>query len=454
MSFKGSWKPFAAAALAAGTLFALLEYKAFMAVPTSRLADGALFPEMPPDARHHYLRLPVDHSDPAKGSFTGFYLLSSGFRPGAATLFFLTDAQQELVSPSAHLGFFDSRLGRQQYVLIGVRGHAHALFPEVFRADGAPDYAAATRLYGSAQLVEDIEAVRLDMLRKKLLAGDGRIMIAGASGGGVLAQQYVAEHGAHVSRVLLESTGAMDVALKHKAPFAKGLLEYDPALAEAFSSLGGDRAAFAFALFKLAQQRLDAGPLMLSMARGMQGKSLTGRLRYLKLRLNPMYDLALVRFLLSPPSELAVRVRMYELTGADLRGYTGGDAGGVNLMYEWCRGVLADFLAADPDGRLLPRPVIDRGSFKGEVLVLSGTRDHAFSQSAGRWIAEEFPRAAFASFEDKHRLERYPEYYRTVREEFFGGGLSSTALRRLLADERQLNQPSAPTAALTKEGGR
>jgi len=36
------------------------EYEDFFEVPTTRLAAGSFYPEMPSDSHHHYLQIPLD----------------------------------------------------------------------------------------------------------------------------------------------------------------------------------------------------------------------------------------------------------------------------------------------------------------------------------------------------------------------------------------------------------
>jgi hypothetical protein len=152
----------------------------------SGFSQGAVYAEMPADMRHRYIDLPLDHGDPSLGTFRGYYLLSPRFTPSQSLTFVLTDGQMELVSTKTDFGFFDALFGDVPYVLIGVRGQAPTLLPEVY-SNGAIDYARAMKLYGSDQQIEDIEAVRQDMQRKGLLPSDGRINVFGASGAGVLA---------------------------------------------------------------------------------------------------------------------------------------------------------------------------------------------------------------------------------------------------------------------------
>lgn len=243
---KRSWRRAALGAcfvlLALGVAAALSEYRSVMRPPTQRLGLGQHYRVMPPDERHHYLRLPLDHRDPGAGEFTAFYLLSPGFRRGTPVVFFLTDGQMQLVGLQPDFRFFDQVLGGGSYVLIGHRGHAPTLFPEVYDSRGALDYSRAMNLYGSAQQVDDIEAVRLDMQRQGYLPPDGRIDVFGASGAGVLAQQYLARHGQHVRRALLAVTGAPDLAAQHGWPYSPDFVAFHPEAARRLESLSERRA--------------------------------------------------------------------------------------------------------------------------------------------------------------------------------------------------------------------
>ncbi|MEZ0059344.1 hypothetical protein ABIF26_004852 [Bradyrhizobium elkanii] len=131
--------------------------------PEARLALDAYYPEMPPDANHRYLNLPMDYTDESSGRFRAFYVLSTNFNPKDPVVFFLTDGQMELVGPEMDFSFFDEQLPGVSYVLIGHRGHCPTLFPEVY-PDGKLDLRRAMNLYGSWQRVEDIERVRKDMV--------------------------------------------------------------------------------------------------------------------------------------------------------------------------------------------------------------------------------------------------------------------------------------------------
>jgi hypothetical protein len=247
--------------LAAG-IYGWYEYQEFNAVPTTRLAAGDYYPEMLPDESHHYIQIPIDHQDPSFGNFTDFYLLNpESFKVGNNVVFWLCDNQQEkvgMINSSEDFEYFDANLGGLSYVLIGNRGVSPTLFPEVFNKDGSINYPLALKLYGSIEQIDDIEAVRQDMQRRGLLRKDGKIMVYGGSGGGVLVQQYLDKYGEHVSRALIESSGGPDLAREHNVTFMKNTYDSNPNVSESYFALSQEReeddydsVSLAFMLFKI-----------------------------------------------------------------------------------------------------------------------------------------------------------------------------------------------------------
>ncbi|MBI5595315.1 MAG: hypothetical protein HY928_04415 [Elusimicrobia bacterium] len=375
----------------------------------------------------------MDHADPALGSFRGFYILSPGFRSGPAVVFFFTDGQMELVDASPDTAFFDEQLPGLPYVLIGHRGHSPTLFPEVYD-HGRVNLRRAAGLYGSWQRVEDIERVRLDMLGKGLLPADGRIMVYGASGAGVLAQQYLHRYGRHVSRALLSVTGAPDIAARLGVGYARSFSELDPESARILDRLVAANAAepdgLAYLLFKLGRAGLEG----LALQRRVIGSLAKGnRALYRRLRLKPNLSLPLARFLLSSPLAEAAKVRMFELLGPDLRRRAGDPRAEFSLLYQWAPGILADYLSSD----IQPADIrVERRKFDGEVLVVSALQDVVFSPAVGLRISKEYRNAGFQGVRGGHRLTDDGGAHAAVRKAFFLHGLRSPELKLLLDASR------------------
>lgn len=390
------------------------------AVPGERLGPGAAYSGMPADARHRYIDLPLDHADPALGTFRGFYLLSPHYRPGEAVTFVLTDGQMELVDTDPDFGFFDALFGDTPYVLIGVRGQAPTFLPEVYPG-GRTDYARAMKLYGSGQQVEDIEAVRRDMQQHGLLAPDGRINVFGASGAGVLAQQYASKHAAQVRRLLLESTGAPDLSLQAGLPYSPPFRDFNPAanrLLDAYLARHPSRrAAVANVLYQQGRSERDPRAAQLRTLQDVAGGGWLA-----KYELQPMRNLWLLDYIVKSPKSLVARVRWFELVGADLLRYD--PRAGTNLLYDLSEVAVSDVLDWHRRHHVAPlRFDIDR-RFPGEVLILKGRDDVVFGDAINERLRDAYPDARLLFFRDGHRLQRDPAGYRAIRSAFLSGGFA------------------------------
>jgi pimeloyl-ACP methyl ester carboxylesterase len=416
-------------ALVGGSI-GLAAYRASRTPPTSRLALGAFYPEMPADSRHHYLNLPLDHGDSSSALFRGFYILSPHFQPDASVIFFLTDGQMEIVGPNPDFSFFEAELPGLSYVLIGHRGHSPTLFPEVYPA-GKVDLRLAMSLYGSPQRVEDIERVRRDMVGRQLLPPDGRIMIFAASGAGVLAQQYLERYGDHVSRVLLASTGAPDLARQQGWDYARRFAEFDSGSAADLGTVLRTRsvspASLTYLLFQLGREGEEGRVAQRKVIRGLLGHD---PFPYAWYRMHPRRSWWLSSHILDTPAADAAKVRMYELLAADLRRYRTHSRPDVSLMYPWASRLLEDYLAADVS---VPDLRIDRSRYQGEVLVISGLDDVVFSPEIGKAIANAYPHGRFLAVRGGHRLEQDRGYHSAIRTAFFVLGPHAPRTEALLA---------------------
>lgn len=401
----------------------------FYAVPRSRLAPDATYPEMPQDEFHRYISLPIDHKDPAKGRFRGFYLLSPNFDQSKRITFLLTDAQMELVGLKTDFDFFEGVLQGESYVLIGVRGHSPTLFPEVFAKDGSVDYAAALNLYGSDQQVEDIESVRLDMVERGMLPANSKINVFGASGAGVLAQQYVSKYGANVERMILESTGAPDLAKRAGLRFSPDFKDFNPQGAELLNALTAERSidkpTVCNVLYQLGRTETSPRDAQLRMLEDLRNGG--GLWRY---KLKPMMNLTLLNYIIKTPDELAARVRWFELVGDDLLRYDGQTE--TNLLYEISSVTVSDLreyhVASQRPAKAFE---ISRENFTGEVLILKGTEDVVFSDAVNIAIGNAYKNSKILFFKDGHRMQNDRERYRKLRTAFLEKGLASEEFRRI-----------------------
>ena len=428
-----------------GGAYAWHEYEMFFSVPSARLQADGFYPDMPPDAHHRYMQIPLDHGNPSLGNFTAFYLLSPGFSAGKDIVFWLFDNQQErvgMINSFADFEYFEENLGGLSYVLIGNRGVSPTLFPEVFNKDGSANYSQALRLYGSLQQVEDIEAVRKDLQKNGQLPEDGKIMLYGGSGGGVLVQQYLDRYGEHVSRALIECSGSPDLAATHNTTFMKKTYQSNESLAKSYFSLmqkGENTASLAFMLYKIGLSgNVDEQNQIVSSKSGPFSRE--GLQAYIACSLSPQNNFPFVRWMLDSPRELEVKVRVYELIGDDLEHYHPTSAQEVCLGHEWIKVILADFIKACKDGEIpITKIQLNRSSYGGEVMIWSATFDQVFSEQIGQWLRESYPHARLALFNDTHERRKDPDYRRDFRRAFFMHGLHSPEVQAHFNDPRQLN---------------
>jgi len=411
--------------------YGLFEYRTHMNPPISRLKPGGYYEEMPSDSHHIYIQLPLDHFNQASGTYTAFYLLSPSFNPEKEPVFQIYDNQQEMVGmirSSADFEPFDDRIGRNKsYVLIGNRGVSPTLFPEVFKKDGKPDYGMAMNLYGSQQQIEDIESVRLDLLKRGLLKGEGKIMLYGGSGGGVLIQQYLDKYGEHVSRVLLESTGAMDLSRMNNSTFIRSQYDSNKEAAGLYFQLYTRKKtspSLAWLVFKLGLDgRTDLQNKILEAKNA--GFNPQGEWLWFKNWINPAKNYPLISSIFRFPSELEVKVRIWEVSGYDLVNYHPKSAEEIIPLYEVLQSFLKEFLEAYRKGEIgIFNFSPDRSTFKGEVLIFANTGDQDFGPAIAKQIGEAYPNSRLLIFDENahHKLKKDASQMQ-ITEDFFMNGL-------------------------------
>lgn len=155
------------------------------------------------DFYNRYITLPVDYDNPAAGTFSLYYQLTSNFDFDRPTIFFFYDGQQEYGKPgkvdelARRYQFFESfNVVRYQY-----RGRKYSHI-ELKNADGTVNWKRAYRVMSSEQAVEDVERIRQELFKDR---PDTKIFVYGRSGGGYLIQRYLAKYSKNVKRAFIES---------------------------------------------------------------------------------------------------------------------------------------------------------------------------------------------------------------------------------------------------------
>lgn len=407
--------------------FGIYQYTVFYNPPTKRLALDGFYAQMPEDERHKYINLPINHHDSQSLKFRGFYILSPQFNKNEPIIFVLTDGQMELVDTDPDFDFFNNIIGNGSYVLIGRRGHSPTLFPEIYNSNGALDYAKAQFLLGSEQYIEDIELIRQDLINKQLLPQNKKINIFGASGAGILAQQYISKYGQYVDKAILQVTGAPDIAINNNVSYSPDFEQYNPE---------GDRILRKISPSEVELQRLSN--ILYQTARSSQNpkqnqinilNQVQDGASLFSYYFKPQYNLSFLKNLLNSPSSVAAKVRYYELVGHDLKKYNQATNPKTNLLYEFSNILLWDFVEQEKAGAISPKKFeITRSDFEGQVLVLSGNQDVVFSVEIGQQISDKYNNSAFIQFDDNHKFTiGNQQFYIDLRNDFYLNGLNSVS---------------------------
>lgn len=400
----------------------------FYKIPESRIGLHQGYAEMPQDSFHYYINLPIDHNQPSTGTFIGFYQFSPNFYKSKNITFLLTDGQMELVSTKTDFQFFENVLRGNSYVLMGVRGHSPTLFPEVYK-DGKVDYEMATKLFNSDQQVEDIELVRLNLIKKGILGKEDKINIFGASGAGVLAQQYISKYFKNVNRVILESTGAPDLSKQFESKYSPNFEDYNPdaakILKEVLQLKSIDKQSLCNILYQTGRTEKTPKEAQIKILEKLKkGGSL------FSYKFKPITNLSVLNYMIKPPKEIAARIRWFELVGYDLLKYANQKEN--NLLYELSAKAVSDLLIFHQENKIVPKTfIINRSNFLGEVLILKGTEDVVFSDEINNKILRSYPNSKLLFFKDGHRMQNDIEKYILIRNTFLSKGFNTEEFIKL-----------------------
>ncbi|MBF0543949.1 MAG: hypothetical protein HQM08_05940 [Candidatus Riflebacteria bacterium] len=410
-----------------GVISIVFFYKTLFSPPKTRLKLDKFYPEIPPDSRYHYIVLPIDHNHPERGQFKSFYIFSPSYKVGSCPIFVLTDGQMNLVGMKPDFDFFEGRLKGQSYVLFSTRGQFPTSFPEVYNENGSLKIEEAVKLLDSDQQIEDIEAVRCQMLKEGKLPKDGKIMIFGASGAGILAQQYIEKYGKYVSRAFLEVTGAPDISVKSGANYSRDLNDFSPELQELFAkaiqSGKYDPAYLSYLFYQISRNSKSSISDQVSFFK----KILDGSSwEYYSWLIKPSYNLGLVQAFFSIPSGASGKVRWFELVGNDLKQSPEPAKKADNLMNIFSHALFTDFLEKEKLGQIKIKTFnFNRENYEGETFILAGERDIVFSPKIAQAMFKLYKKCKLILLDDGHRMVNHTDYLIQLRTAFFNYGLDS-----------------------------
>jgi pimeloyl-ACP methyl ester carboxylesterase len=388
------------------------------------------YPHIAADFHHRYVEVPLDHRDPALGTFTLYYELSSNFTFDRPTVFYIVDSQQYAHGAdrtARDYGLSDSL----NLVLIEYRGRTHSPI-DMRNPDGSVDWRRAYRLLASHQAVEDIEAVRRDLFSE---APDTRIYLYGRSGGAYLIHEYLSKYPTHATRAFTRTAPNPLIMHRQGNPestyFSNSLDAIDSSLRTKLRAVL-DRETVAprdllWLLLQLPYNDPNAPQIQARIINELYQRDTT---TYHEYHAEPRYDLA--GLLRSPVLERQMGVGMFlrplECDGPYL---LGPEPEYVDPVYTTFRYVSAPFISLIEDEGLPGPEYPALESFRrveAEVFYLAGRHDHMSPWSIAVALAAWFPHYRYFIAEDTHTMNEHPECYRQLRNAFFLHGLGSREL--------------------------
>ncbi len=385
------------------------------------------------------LAVPLDHFDPRSPPCEIQFELGAAFDPEKPLVILIADAQQFYVRRGAVAGLQRETLGdvAGEFNVAGILGRG--ISPQAIAAardgEGEPDWAAAWRIFRSEQWIEDIDAVR-----RELVGEEGSISLFGASGGAFLACQYLTKHGAHVERAVTAAPVHPPLVAElglNTDRFWQEIGAYDASLhglvLDALEKHASERDSVVMTLqrqnFFVPPERLDeerAG-LIHALAEGDDERFARAR---------DEYQVDIVRQFFDSPAGIPVRVRMFELfhpSGAAGRLGSGILYPDLENQFNFAR-PLADLCGAGT----IPAPSFDQASLHRldtAVLLIAGRFDHTVDYRAAIALAACYPRHHLFLASDDHLLGKLKRegHYAALTHAALRYGLDSAEFRAALA---------------------
>lgn len=380
-----------------------------------------------PSGNVHCVSLPIDHSDLSKGEFWGYYVVGFNQSLSQPPVFFLADGQMNMIRPKKECSEFQEWFGGAPFILPCVRGFSPEVLDKCKRPDGTVNMDVARRVFASWQQVEDIEAIRQNLIREGILPGDGKISVYGASGGGILAQEYVTRYPDAVHKLILETTGSHALARRNNITLIRNLADYDIHLAvecELLRQTGfRDFENLSYLLYNLGRLNENAVDRMTDLVHRINHGDRGLYENYLQ---NGIFNLASVTINLSTMKNIGCRIRLCEIWEAEIQRYQKRGRRPINLGYEWVSFCLSDLLRDHAaNGISVPFYEFDLSRFHGETLVIAGTEDIVFSPDMARSFVKADNHSVLALLVDGHGMEKHWSLVCELRREFLEKPLTS-----------------------------
>lgn len=390
------------------------------------------------DFYHRNITVPVNHFDAGEGTFSLYYELSTNFKFDQPTIFFITDQQQSYGKPGkvdelARGYQFDSTFN---LVYIENRGRRYS-FINARNPDGTVNWEKVYRLLSSKQMIEDIECVRKDLFKDH---PGSRFFIFARSGGGYVAQEYLAKYGNHVQRAYLQCA-PNPIIMKHlgfleSKSFMKALIAADPGLPDKLAAVLKKNIVPKLQLlwmlyrFEFAVEKPDS--IYLRIINDLADNDTSSYNEYLK----KGFDYSKVKGMQSAMmKQMGFGMGMSPL---QCDGYyiLGNPPDYIDPTYECLRDMCAPLVELVGDKKVPPPEPPPLSKFRGistEVFFQAGLYDHMTPYQVGIELGKYFKHYELFIAEDNHMMMKYEKCYPRLRNAFFKYGVGSKELQEARA---------------------
>ena len=411
-------------------------------LPSLALAALSVVATTAPAAETLRVDVPIDHALPDGGSYEVIVEFGAPFDPRKPTVFVIADGQQFYVREGAVSRLQDDLFGREINVA-GLIGRGSLLSHEAARsqvidATGEVDWAAAWRLLRAAQWIEDIEAVRAEVLGER-----GKVMLFGRSGGGLLVHQYLTIHGDNVSRAFTSAPVANPWSAFAGLDADRFWTEIGASSPDAQKRVLAllDRGDFERSRIAMAFQRqnffvphdeiAEARLELLALLEAGESGALSGRL--------DAYQVAAVEAFFASEAAIPSRVRLYEFALPFLPAWR-VEPRELNPDIEVVLHAASPLIVAADAGAISAQPPENllpalRQPFGPEVFVLAARWDHTVDYRGALALAARYADSVFWLADDNHTFAALVEHglYAALLQSFLVHGTDSPELRAATA---------------------
>jgi pimeloyl-ACP methyl ester carboxylesterase len=383
----------------------------------------------------HTICVPLDYAHPNQGCAQLTYEFGAPFDAKKPTVIVVSDGQQFFVGQGAAAKLQQQLFGPKVNVVgLITRGSTSAFIDATLDASGKVDWLKAWRVFNANQWIEDIEQVRRRILGKQ------RVMLYGRSGGAYLVHQYLAGHGASVSRAFTQSPVnpliASDLRIgldRFWETLGREQKELQPVLLDALQRRPAERGAM---LTTLQRQHFYVPPDRLAAERARLIRAFASGDEPAFAEFRRTYEVDAVADLMSSKAAIPQIVRVLELIQPS--GAFDAPAAGLSPLIEPQKNFVMPLLELQKAGRI-PRPTFDFPALHGvqsEVFVLAGRDDEAVDYRTCIALAYSYRRhVLFIAAGDNHNFAHLDETGETARllRAFLEGGATSSRLTAELA---------------------